>query len=136
MWCNAFRDNSVEINSASMFCWILRPERPVNFDRPDRDRRQNKRYKVSWPAMCTLQNNTKINVLIIDVSEGGVGIDCSLPIEIDDPVIVDLRDIGVFGCTLRWKTDWRSGLQFQTTENILNDKQLSDLSGVIMRVGD
>ena len=96
-------------------------------------RRKHQRYPANWPARCVAESQLDCDVIIENASEGGFGLSCSLPLEVNARIVLTIDQIGVFPCRLAWKSDDKCGVQLLTEEGHLTMDQIAGLSGVLGR---
>ena len=98
---------------------------------PGHERRRHDRYRVNWPAKCLVGGEHVERVNVVDVSCGGMGLDCDLPVKTGEKLTVELPQIGIFRCVVAWKGANRCGVQFLNEEG-LRDGSLDQLATCLM----
>lgn len=100
---------------------------------PGDDRRRHARFEVRAPAHCLI-GGAKIDVIIIDVSEGGLGLDRPLPCETNSQFQIAIPDVGTFRARLAWKSPERCGLELLPVARELSAGGVDQLAGWLQRV--
>lgn len=77
---------------------------------PD-ERRQHPRYATDIAARCLVDGAVPLDVRIVDISDGGFGLDRALRLDAGSPLTLDLPGVGQFACTIAWTSLSRCGLK-------------------------
>jgi hypothetical protein len=96
-----------------------------------REQRKHTRLKVNWPARCVFGDQGAVDVMIIDASRGGVGLNCSLSAPVLDYVTIVIERIGTFTCRLAWKGNHECGLEFVANDKCLSEADVNELAGAL-----
>lgn len=75
------------------------------------DRRQHPRHASDIEARCLVDGLTAEAVRIIDISNGGFGIDRSIGTDVGRELTIDIVGVGRFACVVAWKSAERCGLR-------------------------
>jgi len=100
---------------------------------PGDDRRRHPRFEVRAPAHCLI-GAERIDVIIIDVSAGGLGLDRPLPCETNSQFQIVIPDVGTFRARLAWKGPERCGLELLPADRELSAGGVDQLAGWLQRV--
>lgn len=93
-------------------------------------RREYERHQTNWPAKCFYGSHVWPAV-VVDVSQGGVGLDRDLPVMKDETIALEMQDIGTYVCRVAWKQGNRCGLQFLKRTDELSDDAIDGLASSI-----
>lgn len=93
-------------------------------------RREHERHAANWPARC-YHDQGAWKATVIDVSEGGVGLDRDLPVAKDEIITLELPDVGSYTCRVAWKRDGRCGLQFLRRPDELSADAIDSLADTL-----
>lgn len=93
-------------------------------------RREYERHQTNWPARCFYGNHVWPAV-VVDVSQGGVGLDRDLPAMKDETITLEMHDVGTYLCRVAWKHSNRCGLQFLKRTDELSDDAIDGLASSI-----
>lgn len=97
-------------------------------------RRRHERYQVNIAAKCFVDDLAPIAVRIIDISEGGFGLNCVLPFQKGADLKLSLPDVGVFRATVAWERDGRCGLRLLADHGDISQAELDGLSALLAHV--
>ena len=99
---------------------------------PGHEQREHDRYRVNWPASCTMNADQYWHATIVDASRGGLGLDRDLPVETGQILTIALPQIGTYSCQIAWKGKGRCGVKF-LDEDSLADVSLNELAAFLDR---
>ncbi len=92
------------------------------------DRRRHERYDLLLPAICRFTDGREQDVMIVDASEGGFGLDRNLGIAVDTEFEITMAEAGTFPCRLAWFDDTRCGVALLPTSDTFADHAIADLA--------
>lgn len=75
------------------------------------ERRQHPRYASDIEARCFVDGFAAEEVRIIDISDGGFGIDRSIGPDVGRELTIDIAGVGRFACVVAWKSAERCGVK-------------------------
>ena len=114
------------------------PENSVfhSFDDARNDeRRKHPRYRVNIAASCLLDGLEPLEVLVIDMSHGGFGLDCALPVEQGTQVTISFPDHEMkYRATVAWKSDTRCGVQLLPDEDHISKATSDEIAIMLSRI--
>lgn len=93
-------------------------------------RREYERHQTNWPARCFYGSHIWPAV-VVDVSQGGVGLDRDFPVMKDETITLEMQDVGTYICRVAWKHGNRCGLQFLKRTDELSDDAIDGLASSI-----
>ena len=88
------------------------------------ENRRHARQAANWRARCFSEDGTVWNVIIIDRSDGGFGLDRLVPMDVDARLHIAVADVGTFPCRIAWKSEERCGLQLLPEQGSLSENQI------------
>lgn len=95
------------------------------------ERRSSPRTACHWEAVVRLEDGTSFDAVVVDASKGGMKLLCNAPVEKGHCVRVEMRDIGGYGCEVRWRVQGRFGVQFLNSPNELTCGELDAVAECI-----
>lgn len=95
------------------------------------DQRRQWRIPVRWSACCTFPDGTSEDVIIIDVTLGGFGLDRDIPAATEQSLTIALNEIGIFACRVAWKSGTRCGLELLASEPSVTGDGMRELTAVL-----
>lgn len=101
---------------------------------PLNKRRKHPRYCANIPTRCFLADSRAIDVMIVDISEGGFGLSCALPVDRGDIVDIAIPGIGTFRATSVWKSERRCGLQLLPGEGHISENASDTLALMLSKL--
>lgn len=104
---------------------------PLRADPAGVGRRRQQRRAVDWVAHCRTRRGDQWAVTIIDASEGGFGLSCTLPLPVDSRILVDVGGIGTFPCRIAWQAQGRCGLQLLQEEAAASEDDIDGLAQLL-----
>lgn len=113
---------------------VTPPDGTVDPRQPGREEnRRHVRHAIVCPAVCSIEQRQSSasptwDAIIVDVSEGGFGLSCDLPLDVEARLWITVAGVGSYPCRLAWKRDDRCGLQLLDSADELpsaTKKQLS-----------
>ena len=114
------------------------PENSVfhSFDDARNDeRRKHPRYRVNIAASCLLDGLEPLEVLVIDMSHGGFGLDCALPVEQGTQVTISFPDHEMkYRATVAWKSDTRCGVQLLPDKDHISETTSDEIAVMLSRI--
>jgi PilZ domain len=101
----------------------------------DVENRRHQRYQVHIEARCFIEGSKPIDIVIVDISEGGFGLNSALPFEKGSRLSVLLPEVGMFAAMIAWKSEHRCGLQLLDQDDDLPAPALDELGLLITQLG-
>jgi hypothetical protein len=74
------------------------------------ERRKYERHDVYWMAWI-IHHGEPVSVAVRDISQGGVGLDCEIPLPLGATVVLEIKDRRI-AAQVAWSTTGRIGLEF------------------------
>lgn len=108
---------------------VIRKEEPSFVER-----RRHTRHDCYWPATCRTDAGENLPAIVVDVSTGGMRIESRLIVSKLDTVWVELPDIGLFECTVRWVGSTGFGVEFSHEVGQLSEDELEAAAGALDRI--
>jgi hypothetical protein len=91
-------------------------------------RRKFVRHPTNWPAVCSLSEQQKWDVVIIDASEGGFGLSCDLPVPEGTHITITIEQIGQFRASIVWQGSNRCGVKLLAEPDAPTDDEIVRLA--------
>ncbi|MBX9684439.1 MAG: PilZ domain-containing protein [Hyphomicrobium sp.] len=104
---------------------------PDHLSLPHDDRRRHARTALLSPASCRFADGTVRSVVVIDVSEGGFGLNCNLEVPVDTVFEITMSDAGTFPCRLAWFDDTRCGVELLASSGAFSADALAGLAATL-----
>ncbi|HKJ74477.1 MAG TPA: PilZ domain-containing protein [Alphaproteobacteria bacterium] len=83
------------------------------------NRRTDERMLVDWAGLVTLENDTSVSCVILDVSLAGVQIESDADVAIGDELVLFIPSVGSFAGTVRWLAGRRKGISLEAGPDLL-----------------
>ncbi len=95
-------------------------------------RRRHARYLTGgWPAQCSDGQGFRWDAWAVDYSAGGLGLENCPPLDIDQMIDVELKDLGIIPCRVAWFENGKCGVQFVPDKPDHWDDSVSALAGFL-----
>ena len=94
------------------------------------DKRRHPRYAAAKKIVASTGGPSEddIDALLQDVSAGGAAISGTFDLNEDDPIELEIEDVGVFGAEVARSFDDGIGVRFVDIDEIEEEQLLSDLA--------
>ena len=94
------------------------------------EKRNHPRHAVKKKVVARFDGKTEddIDALLRDVSAGGAAVNGGFDLDEDDPVALDIEDVGVFASVVAHSFDDGIGVRFIDIDEDEEDQLLSDLA--------
>ena len=102
---------------------------------PADERRKHQRYRVNIEARCYMEGFDAIKVVVTDISEGGYGLNCALPVSEGTSLAIFFPETEMtFTASVAWMTETRCGLQLRPGSGHLSGAASDKLADLLEKL--
>ena len=102
---------------------------------PADERRKHQRYRVSITATCFIDGFEPIDVVVINISEGGYGLNCALPFSEGTNLAIFFPETEMtFTASVAWMTGTRCGLRLRPSRGHLSEAASDKLADLLEKI--
>ena len=99
------------------------------------ERRKHQRYRVNIAAICLIGGHEPIEIVVNDISQGGFGLDCALPVQQGTSLAIFFPDVEMtFRASVVWKSETRCGLQLLPGNGHVSEAASDELAGLLEKI--
>ena len=99
------------------------------------ERRKHQRYRVNIAAKCFIDGVEPIKVVVIDISEGGYGLNCALPVRRGTKLAILFPEAEMtFRASVVWKSETRCGLQLLPSSGHVSEVASDKLADLLEKI--
>ena len=101
------------------------------------ERRKHQRYRANIAARCIIDGFESIEVVVIDISEGGFGLNCVLPVEQGTSLTILFPEVEMtYRASVVWTSATRCGLQLLPDVSHVTQAATNELALMLSKIAN